>query len=52
MNEPVVMPVVILVVAALGLGVGFFLRGSLANQAIKSAQDKSERIVAEARAQQ
>ena len=46
------MAVVILVVAAIGLGVGFFLRGTIANQAIKSAQEKSERIVAEARAQQ
>ena len=52
MNEPVVMAVVILVVAAGGLLVGFLMRGMVANQAIKSATEKSERIVAEARAQQ
>ena len=52
MNEPVVMAVVILVVAAVGLVVGFFARGLLANQGIKSANEKAERIVAEARAQQ
>ena len=52
MNEPVVMAVVILVVAAIGLVVGFFARGVVANQSIKSANEKSERIVAEARAQQ
>jgi ribonuclease Y len=37
------------VVAALaGLGVGFLVRGLVAGQAIKAAQDKAERIVAEA----
>ena len=52
MNEPVVMAVVILVVAAIGLVIGFFARGMLANQGIKAANEKAERIVAEARAQQ
>ena len=52
MNEPVVMAVVIVVAAVGGLLVGFFARGMVANQAIKSANEKSERIVAEARAQQ
>ena len=52
MNEPVVMAVVILVVAAIGLGAGFFLRGTVANQAVRAATEKSERIIAEARAQQ
>jgi ribonuclease Y len=41
------------VVAALvGAAVGFAARGIWANQAVKSAQDKAARIVAEARAQQ
>ena len=52
MNEPVIMAVVILVVAVGGLLVGFFVRGVVANQSIKAANEKSERIVAEARAQQ
>ena len=52
MNEPVVMAVVIVLAAVGGLLVGFFARGVVANQAIKSANEKSERIVAEARAQQ
>ncbi len=52
MNEPVVMAAIILLVAAGGLLVGFLLRGVVANQAIKAAGEKSERIVAEARAQQ
>ena len=52
MNEPVLMAVIILVVAVGGLVVGFIARGFVANQAIKAATDKSERIVAEARAQQ
>jgi ribonuclease Y len=41
-------------VVALGAGglLGFLARGILANQAVKSAQDKAGRIVAEARAQQ
>ena len=52
MNEPVIVAAIVLVVAAGGLLLGFFLRGMVANQAIKSATEKSERIVAEARAQQ
>ncbi|MEX1335456.1 MAG: ribonuclease Y [Candidatus Limnocylindrales bacterium] len=52
MNEPVVMAVVIVMAAVGGLLVGFLARGVVANQAIKSAGEKSERIVAEARAQQ
>jgi ribonuclease Y len=42
----------VVVAAFVGIGVGFFARGQLANQAIKSAQDKAGRIVAEARTQQ
>ena len=52
MNEPVVMAVIILVVAVGGLALGFVARGYVASQAIKAANEKSERIVAEARAQQ
>jgi ribonuclease Y len=52
MNEPVVLAVVILVVAVGGLAIGFVARGFVASQAIKAANDKAERIVAEARAQQ
>ena len=52
MNEPVVMAVIILVVAVGGLALGFVARGYVASQAVKAASEKSERIVAEARAQQ
>ena len=52
MNEPVVMAAGILVVAVIGLVIGFFARGMLAKQGIKAATEKAERIVAEARAQQ
>ena len=52
MNEPVILAVVIVLAAVGGLLVGFLGRGMVANQAIKSANEKSERIVAEARAQQ
>ena len=52
MNESVVLAVVIVLAAVGGLLVGFFARGTVANQAIKAASDKSERIVADARAQQ
>jgi len=51
-NEPVVMAVVIVVAVVGGLLAGFFARGMVANQAIKAATEKSDRIVAEARAQQ
>jgi ribonuclease Y len=46
--------VVVIAAAAVMLGVilGFLLRGQYANQAVKAAQDKAARIVAEARAQQ
>jgi ribonuclease Y len=44
--------VIILVVAAGGLAIGFVARGYVASQSIKAANEKSERIVAEARAQQ
>ena len=52
MNEPVVMAAIILVAVVGGLAIGFFARGYVASQAIKAANEKSERIVAEARAQQ
>src|ERR687893_1117274 len=35
-----------------GLAIGFVARGMVAAQAVKAAQDKSARIIAEARAQQ
>ena len=46
--------VVVALLAAIlgGLLIGFFLRGVVANQSIKAANDKAGRIVAEARAQQ
>ncbi len=40
------------IAAAVGVALGFVVRGTLASQSLKSAQDKSARIVAEARAQQ
>jgi len=52
MNDPVVMAAILIVVAVGGLALGFLARGFVASQAIKAAQEKSERIVAEARAQQ
>jgi ribonuclease Y len=42
----------IIVVAVVGVAVGFVARGLLASQTLKSAQDKAARIVAEARTQQ
>jgi ribonucrease Y len=51
MNDPVVLAVVV-AVAAGGLAVGFVVRGLWASQSIKAAQEKSARIVAEARTQQ
>jgi ribonuclease Y len=51
MNEPVVLAV-ILVMAVGGLAIGFVARGFVASAGIKAAQEKSQRIVAEARAQQ
>src|SRR5512144_1495527 len=52
MNDPVVLAVVAVVAIAAGFGVGFFARSMWASTAIRTAQDKSARIVAEARAQQ
>jgi ribonuclease Y len=51
MNDPLVLAIVV-IVALGGLAVGFVARGLIANQSIKAAQDKSARIVAEARTQQ
>ena len=51
MNDPVMLAA-ILVVAVGGLAIGFVVRGFVASQGIKAAQEKSDRIVAEARAQQ
>jgi ribonucrease Y len=51
MGDLVILAIVLVAVAG-GLAVGFFGRGMFAAQSIKSAQDKSARIVAEARAQQ
>jgi ribonuclease Y len=52
MNDPVVMAVILLLVAVVGLVLGFVARGFVASQAIRAASEKAERIVAEARAQQ
>jgi ribonucrease Y len=52
MNDPVILAVVAIVAIVVGFAVGFFARSMLASQAIRAAQDKSARIVAEARAQQ
>jgi ribonucrease Y len=49
--EPIVV-IAALVAAVIGVAVGFVVRGVLASQTIKAAQDKAARIVAEARAQQ
>jgi ribonuclease Y len=51
MTDPVVLAVVA-VVATIAFVVGFFARSLWASQAVRVAQDKSARIVAEARAQQ
>jgi len=51
MTDPVVLAVVA-ILAIIGFAVGFFARGLLASQAIRVAQDKAARILAEARAQQ
>ncbi len=52
MSDPVVLAVVVLVTIAVGFGIGFVARSMLASQAIRAAQDKAGRIVAEARTQQ
>jgi ribonuclease Y len=51
MSDPVVVAVVVVAIAA-GFVIGFFARAYWASQAIHAAQDKSARIVAEARTQQ
>ncbi len=51
MNDVLAVVVVLLSIIG-GLAVGFFARGVVANQSIKAAQEKSARIVAEARTQQ
>ena len=51
MTDPLVLAIVV-IVALGGLAAGFVARGLIANQSIKAAQDKSARIVAEARTQQ
>ena len=52
MDNPVVLAIVVVAVAAIGLIAGFLARGLWAAQAVKAAQEKATRIVAEARAQQ
>jgi ribonuclease Y len=49
--EPIVL-IAALVAAVIGVVIGFVVRGVLASQTIKAAQEKAARIVAEARAQQ
>jgi ribonuclease Y len=49
--EPIVV-IAALVAAVIGVAVGFVVRGVVASQTIKAAQDKAARIVAEARTQQ
>ncbi|MBA2275134.1 MAG: DUF3552 domain-containing protein, partial [Chloroflexi bacterium] len=53
-QEIMIETVVLVVIAAVagGLVLGFLARGLVASQSIKAAQDKSGRIVAEARTQQ
>jgi ribonucrease Y len=51
MTDPVVLAVVA-ILAIIGFVAGFFVRGLVASQAIRVAQDKAARILAEARAQQ
>ena len=50
--ETALVATAILVAALVGVCIGFLARGLVANQAVKGAQDKHDRIVAEARAQQ
>jgi ribonuclease Y len=52
MSDPVVLAVVALIAIAAGIGIGFVARSMVASQAIRAAQDKTDRILAEARAQQ
>jgi Flp pilus assembly protein CpaB len=50
--EPLVLAVAILVAVTGGAALGFVARGFWAAQAVKAAQEKAGRIIAEARAQQ
>ena len=50
--ETALVAIAVLVAALVGVCIGFLARGQVANQAVKGAQDKHDRIVAEARAQQ
>ena len=50
--ETAIVAIAVLVAALVGVCIGFLGRGQVANQAVKGAQDKHDRIVAEARAQQ
>ncbi|HEY7024781.1 MAG TPA: ribonuclease Y [Candidatus Limnocylindrales bacterium] len=52
MSDPVVLAVVAVVAIAAGIAIGFVARSMVASQAIRAAQDKTDRILAEARAQQ
>ena len=52
MENPVVAAVAIVVAIVGGLALGFVARGIVAAQAVRGAQDKAGRIVAEARTQQ
>ncbi len=52
MIDPIVVAVVALLAIAIGFALGFAGRGLWASQAVRAAQDKAARIVAEARAQQ
>ena len=52
MSDPVVLAVVALVAIAAGIAIGFVARSMVASQGIRAAQDKTDRILAEARAQQ
>ena len=52
MENPVVAAVALVVAIVGGLALGFVARGVVAAQAVRGAQDKAARIVAEARTQQ
>ena len=52
MSDPVVLAGVALIAIVAGIAIGFVLRSFLASQSIRAAQEKSGRIVAEARSQQ
>src|SRR5689334_9496795 len=52
MNDPVVLAVVGVIAIVAGFAIGFFARSLWASTAVRTAQEKSARILAEARAQQ